>query len=137
MISLTPYIHYVDNAAEALEFYKGIFGGEAKISKFGEFGTPDTDPSHDLIMHADFEFAGMRLFLSDSLPMGGVKQGGENIELALSGSAEDEAELRKYFDALAVGGKIKEPFEKAPWGAMFGMLVDKYGVQWMVNVDQA
>ena len=134
--SLTPYIHFVDNAKEALDFYKGIFGGDAEISKFGEYGTPDNDPSHDLIMHADFKFAGMQLFISDSLPMGGVKQNGENIELAMHGGQEDEATLKKYFDALSEGGAIVVPFETAPWGAKFGMLKDKYGVRWMVNIDQ-
>jgi PhnB protein len=135
-ILLTPYVHFVDNAQEALDFYKGIFGGEAKISKFGEFGTPDTDPSHNLIMHSDFKFGGTQLFLSDSLPMGGVKQGGENVELALHGNHDDEATLTKYFNALAEGGTVTVPFETAPWGAKFGMLIDKFNIRWMVNIDQ-
>ncbi len=136
-ISLHPYVHYVDNAKEALEFYKSIFGGEAEISKFGDMGTPDTDPSHNLIMHADYKFAGVQLFISDSLPMGGVKQGGENIELSLNGSQADKETLTTYFNALADGGTVRVPLDTAPWGATFGMLTDKFGVQWMVNIDQS
>ena len=136
-IALTPYIHFVDNAAEALDFYKGVFGGEVTINKFGDMGTPDTDPSHELIMHADFKFNGMQLFISDSLPMGGVKQEAGNIELSLSGAQADKEVLTGYFNALADGGTVRVPLETAPWGATFGMLTDKYNVEWMVNIDPA
>ena len=136
-ITLVPYVHFVDNAAEAVEFYKSVFGGEAKINKFGEFGTPENDPSRDLIMHCDFKFAGTQLFISDSLPMGGVKQGGENITLSLTGEKSDSEMLTKFFDGLAEGGKVTDPLSIKPWGANFGMLTDKYNIHWMVNIAQA
>jgi PhnB protein len=135
-IQLNPYIHFVDNAAEVLEFYKSIFGGEVEISKFGDMGTPDTDPSHDLIMHADFKFNGMTLFISDSKPMGGVEQKAGNIELSLNGTQADKETLTGYFNALLEGGVTRVPLETAPWGATFGMLTDKFGVEWMVNITQ-
>jgi PhnB protein len=57
---------------------------------------------------------------------------GSNISISLSG--DDETELRGYFDKLLDGGQIGVPMEKAPWGDIFGMLTDKYGVSWLVNV---
>jgi PhnB protein len=135
-ISINPYVHFVDNAQEALDFYKQALGAEVTINKFGEFGTPDNDPSHDLIMHAEVTFAGTKFFVSDSLPMGGVKQGGENVELSITGGKADDEQLTQYFTALSDGATITAPLETAPWGAKFGMLVDKFGIHWMVNVDQ-
>ena len=136
-ISLAPYIHYVDNAAEAIEFYKSVFGGEAEVHKFGEYGTPENDPSRELVMHCDFKFAGTQLFISDSLPMGGVKQDGENITLSLNGSQSDGETLTTFFEGLSEGGKVTDPLSIKPWGANFGMLTDKFGIHWMVNIDQA
>jgi PhnB protein len=59
---------------------------------------------------------------------------GTNFSLSLSG--EDEPTLRKYFEQLQEGGTVVMPLEKAPWGDTFGMLVDRFGVSWLVNVDQ-
>lgn len=136
-VIVKPYIHFVDNAQAAVDFYQKALGAEVTINRFGEFGTPDTDPSHDLIMHAEVKFAGTSFFVSDSLPMGGVKQNGENIEISINGNKEDDEQLTGYFSALAEGGIIRVPLDTAPWGAKFGMLTDKFGVQWMVNVDQS
>ena len=57
---------------------------------------------------------------------------GARISMSLSGN--DEATLRGYYEKLAAGGTIVEPLEKAPWGDTFGMLTDKYGIEWMVNI---
>ena len=64
----------------------------------------------------------------DSMPQDTFK----NMSMALSG--DNEAELTGYFEKLAVGGTIREPIKKAPWGDSFGMLVDKFGVEWMSNI---
>jgi PhnB protein len=136
-ISIKPYVLFVDNAQAAVDFYKQALGADVEINSFCEFGTPDTHPSHNLIMHAAVRFAGTEFFVSDSLPMGGVKQGGENVELSINGTKEDDEQLGKYFAALAEGGTIRVPLDTAPWGARFGMLTDKFGLNWMVNVDQS
>ena len=135
-INVTPYIHFIDNAREAIDFYKNALGAEVEAHSFGEYGTPDTDPSHELIMHAQLSFAGTKFFISDSLPMGGVKQGGENVTISIDGFKADDEQLTKYFNALSDGATINQPLELSPWGAKFGMLVDKFGIHWMVNVDQ-
>jgi PhnB protein len=54
---------------------------------------------------------------------------------SISISGEDEAELRGYWDKLVDGGTVSMPLETAPWGDIFGMCVDKFGVSWLVNVN--
>ena len=58
---------------------------------------------------------------------------GSNISVSLSGDAEGE--LRGYWDGLAAGGTVTVPLEKAPWGDTFGMLVDRFGIPWLVNIS--
>ena len=59
-------------------------------------------------------------------------QVGTNYSMSLSG--DNEAELKGYFEKLLIGGSVTMPLEKAPWGDKFGMLTDKFGVPWLVNI---
>jgi len=131
-VTLDPYLNFRGNAREAMEFYKGVFGGNLTISTFGEFQAP-TEPSEaDLVMHADLEGPeGIRFFAADA-PSHMTFTPGTNFSMSLSGESEDE--LRGYFDKLSAGGSVTMPLEKAPWGDTFGMLTDKFGTQWLVNI---
>jgi PhnB protein len=132
-IVLNPYLSFRNNAREAMEFYKGVFGGELTTSTFADFQAP-TDPSEaDLVMHSDLEGPeGIRFMASDT-PSHMEYQPGTNFSMSLSG--DDEATLRTYFDQLSDGGSVTMPLEKAPWGDTFGMCTDRFGVQWLVNVS--
>ena len=55
-----------------------------------------------------------------------------NISISLSG--DDETELKGYWDKLADSAQIEQPLTQAPWGDTFGMLTDKFGIRWMVNI---
>ena len=131
-VTLDPYLNFRGNAREAMEFYKGVFGGNLTISTFGEFQAP-TEPSEaDLVMHADLEGPeGIRFFAADA-PSRMTFTPGTNFSMSLSGESEDE--LRGYFDKLSAGGSVTMPLEKAPWGDTFGMLTDRFGTQWLVNI---
>lgn len=131
-VTLDPYLNFRGNAREAMEFYKGVFGGNLTISTFGEFQAP-TEPSEaDLVMHADLEGPeGIRFFAADA-PSHMTFTPGTNFSMSLSGESEDE--LRGYFDKLSAGGSVTMPLEKAPWGDTFGMLTDRFGTQWLVNI---
>jgi PhnB protein len=72
--------------------------------------------------------------LSDSGPMGEGTVG-TNFSVSLSG--DDEAKLTEYFNKLSEGGKVDVPLGKSPWGDTFGMLHDKYGISWFVNITGA
>ena len=61
---------------------------------------------------------------------------GENVfSVSLSGAKGDDAELRGYWDKLTMGGNVTQALETAPWGATFGMVVDAFGVTWLVNIS--
>jgi PhnB protein len=60
---------------------------------------------------------------------------GSNISISLSG--DDEAELTGYYEKLTEGGTVVEPLAKAPWGDSFGMAIDRFGIQWLVNIAGA
>lgn len=129
---LNPYLSFRDNAREAMEFYRDCLGGELTINTFGEYGG---EPAEG-VMHAQLEtplgFALMGADTPREMPL----NPGDNVTVSLSG--DDQDELREYFAKLSEGGRVSMPLEKQMWGDVFGMLVDRFGVGWMVNItDQA
>lgn len=132
-IDLNPYLFFSGNCKEAMDFYKIIFGGELTIQKMDAYPQMPVDESmKDMVMHADLNTGDIRFFGSDS-----QKASPKSAKVELSLSGDDEPKLRKYWDGLAEGGKVNMPLEKAPWGDTFGMLTDKFGVDWMVNITAA
>ncbi len=129
---LNPYISFKDNAKEAMEFYKAAFGGNLVLSTFKEGGMSQDEVQGNLIMHAMLTAQnGMIFMASDTAPHVEYKPG-TNISISLSG--DDESELKGYWEKLSQGGNIAQPLVKAPWGDQFGMLTDKFGIQWLVNI---
>jgi PhnB protein len=130
---LNPYITFPGTARQAMELYKGVFGGTLTMNTFGEFGAPDPATA-DNIMHALLETAtGYTIMASDAAP-GQEPKPGSNMSVSLSG--DDADELRGYWEKLSDGGAITMPLEKQMWGDEFGMCVDRFGVNWMVNISQ-
>lgn len=129
---LNPYLSFRDNAREAMEFYRSVFGGELSVMTFKEFNASQEPSEDNKIMHSMLQAGnGMTLMGADT-PNSMEHTTTSNISLSLSG--DDEAELRGYWDKLAVGSTIMQPLEKAPWGDTFGMLTDQFGVHWLVNI---
>lgn len=130
---LNPYLNFKDTTREAMEFYHGVFGGKLDMNTFKEFQASQDPGDDDLIMHAQLEADGI-LFMAADTPSHMEYSPGSNFSMSLSG--EDEPRLRGYFDQLQDGGTVLQPLEKASWGDTFGMLVDRFGVRWLVNVSQ-
>lgn len=129
---LNPYISFRDQAREAMEFYKTVFGGELTLNTFADLHASEDPAEQDKIMHSVLETQnGLTLMASDT-PNTMEVTPGSNYSISLSG--EDEAELRGYWDKLSGGGTVTMPLEKAPWGDSFGMCVDRFGVSWLVNI---
>lgn len=128
---LNPYLAFERDAREAMNFYHGVFGGDLVLTTFAEGGMPHAPEDADRVMHAQLTTAeGHTLMASDSLVHGQLAPQGQQV--SLSG---DEAErLTRYWEALGEGGRIVEPLEQAPWGDSFGMLVDRWGITWLVNI---
>ena len=128
---LNPYISFRDNAREAMEFYRSVFGGDLALSTFGEFGQADS-PDADKVMHGMLETdRGFTLMGADT-PQGMEHSTGSAITISLSG--DDADELRDYWQKLSGSGTVTMPLEKQMWGDEFGMCTDKFGIGWMVNI---
>lgn len=135
-VQLRPYLNFPGTTREALEFYRGIFGGELTVSTFGQYhAVPEGHEAEDKIMHAELVTEHFVLNAADAIPDMHPVTIGDNINLSLLGSgAADLDALRPLFDALAEGGTVEMPLEKQIWGDTYGAVVDRYDIHWMVNV---
>ncbi|AJM77274.1 VOC family protein [Rathayibacter toxicus] len=131
--SLSPYIGFRGNAREAMEFYRSIFGGELTSTTFAEFQAAEDPADNDKIMHSQLTTPEGLLLMGSDTPSSMPADEGSRITISLSG--DDEAELTKYWEGLTAGGSVTVPLLPSPWGDRFGMLVDRYGVAWMVNIS--
>jgi PhnB protein len=130
--TLNPYLNFRSSAREAMDFYQSVFGGEVQRSTFAEFQMAQDPADNDLIMHSQLTSpAGFTLMAAD-VPAHMDFTQGSSISISLSG--DDEAELTGYWEKLVEGGNVIEPLNKAPWGDSFGMAIDRFGVQWLVNI---
>ena len=131
----TSYLQFAGNCAEALTFYAETLGGKVlMMSKYSE-APPNADmppvPAH-WIMHGRLQWPGGGMLMGSDggmAPFEGIKG------VSLSVNSADVAEGAKVFAALAAGGKVAMPFSATFWSPGFGMLVDRFGVPWMVNVE--
>ena len=131
-VRLNPYISFRDDARQAMEFYRSVFGGQLDLSTFGDSGMTDDPAQQDKVMHAMLDTGTGLVLMGSDTPPGMEYQEGMRISISLSG--DDEATLRGYWDALVDGGTVALPLEPAPWDDSFGMCVDRFGVAWMVNI---
>jgi PhnB protein len=130
---LTPYLNFSDNAREAMEFYQTVFGGKLDINTFKEFQASQDPTEDNKVMHAMLQADNGITFMASDTPKGMEFRPGNTMSMSLSG--DDDAELSSYYEKLlAGGGTVTMPLEKAPWGDRFGMLTDRFGIQWMVNI---
>lgn len=138
MLSINPYLNFQGNTEEAFNFYKSVFGSEfVMLQRFSDTPHGAALPEHERnkIMHVALPI-GQNLILmgTDGLESMGQKVSpGNNFSLAIGPSSEAEAE--DIFKKLSEGGQVTMPLEKTFWNAYFGMLKDKFGIQWMVNYD--
>jgi PhnB protein len=134
-LKLNPYLFFDGNCEEAFRFYAKILGGEI-IAMLPHRGTPaeaHVPPEwQDKIMHASMTVPGGVLMASDAPPGQHNKPQGFSVALHLN----DPAEAERIFHALAEGGQVQMPFGETFWALRFGMLVDRFGMPWMVNVHR-
>ncbi|WP_345800252.1 VOC family protein [Microbacterium sp. AZCO] len=134
MLSLNPYLSFKDNARDAIEFYQSVFGGDLQISTFGDFVGMVEDPAEkDLVMHSQLTSPDGFVLMASDTPSSMPYR--EPAGSSVSVSGEDEAKLQGFWDALSEGGTVTMPYETPPWGGRFGMLRDKFGIDWMVALN--
>ena len=139
MATVNTYLNFNGNCEEAFNFYKSVFGGEfTYIGRFSEmpegegYSVPETDKNK--IMH-------IGLPIGDTVLMGSDNGGdwaatfvqGNNFSVSINPESKEEAD--KLFAGLSTGGNITMVLADTFWGAYFGMLTDKFGINWMINFD--
>lgn len=131
-----PYLIFGGRCEEALAFYKDALGAEVRLmmrfKDAPEAPPPGTLPpgSENRVMHAELVIGSSVVMCSDGM----AGDDGTFKGFSLSLAPADAAEAAKRFDALAAGGRVTMPLAKTFWSPCFGMLVDRFGVSWMVNV---
>jgi PhnB protein len=133
MKTLTPYLSFQGTCEAALAHYAEAFGGRiTELKRFGDAPAgASKHPNKEHVMHARFEADGIRLMASDGRDKNAVNPADPQITLSLEISDRDEQQ--RVFDKLADGGKVTMPLADQFWG--FGMVVDKFGVLWMLNSE--
>jgi PhnB protein len=142
MARVSTYLNFSRNTEEAFNFYKSVFGGEFNEGKgparFGDTPAsegmpPLAEADKNLIMHIELPLIGGHVLMGTDAPesMGFKVDAGNNVYIMLE--PDTKAETKRLFDALSVGGKITMDLQDMFWGAYYGSLTDKFGVQWMLN----
>lgn len=137
MASVNPYLGFNDECGPAFDFYKSVFGGEFTTRMtFGDVPAEyQAGPGENQkLMHVALPIGKNTILMGSDRPSSmGKGTVGSNFTVSLQ--TESEAEADKLFKGLSAGGKVTMPLSKTFWGAYFGMWVDKFGVQWMVNYE--
>ena len=140
MATTNTYLTFNGNCEEAFNFYKSVFGGDfSYIGRFGEMPESDdykvSEADKNKIMHVSLSIGSSILMGSDT---GGewapnYKQG-NNFSISIS--ADSKAEADRIFNALSKDGQVTMPMENTFWGDYFGMLTDKFGINWMMSFNE-
>lgn len=150
-IQTTTHLNFRGTARQALEFYRAVFDGTLVLATYGDFGMPEGTPGADKVVFGQVEAAsGLRLMAydipglddADTAATAGTtrRENGATITdrtffQSLRGGSL--AEVTEYWNRLADGAEIIEPLAASAWSAGFGMLTDRHGVTWVLDVQQA
>lgn len=130
-----PYLSFEGRCEEALEFYKQVLGAEVqmlmRMQDAPEQPPPGTTPpdNGNKVLHSSMKIGDSVVMATDGYCAG--KSNFEGITLSLT--VDSDAEAEKYFAALADGGETKMPLSPTFFASKFGMVVDRFGVSWMVH----
>jgi PhnB protein len=142
MAAINPYLIFNGNCEEAFLFYQSVFGGEFPyVGKFNDMpkdaggGGSISEEDRDKIMHISLPIGKDSILMgSDSNAASGAVAIGANVSISINTESKQEAD--KLFNGLSAGGNPFMPMNQTFWGAYFGMFVDKFGINWMVNFDE-
>jgi PhnB protein len=133
-MKLFPYLNFGGNCEEALNFYKEALSGEIiQIGRYGESPMKSSEDYKDKIIHARLQFGNALIMASDVMNERPINSG-DNISLSVD--CDNDQQLEEAFSKMATEGKITMPLQEQFWGAKFGMLTDKFGINWMFNCEK-
>ena len=129
---ITAYLMFDGKCRDAMTFYQQVLGGKLDVMTYGQSDPNAPAAEKDKVIHARLESGSTVLMASDSghgIPV----QDGDDVWLSLQCGPASEVDA--LYAKLSAGGQTPQPPQDAFWGARFGMLVDRFGVQWMLNSD--
>ncbi len=133
-MKLNAYLTFNGECENAMNFYADVLNGElTMMSRFSEMPPSVAEipeSAKNLVMHSTLNLGNFDLMASDTIEPERLNTG-NHCSLSVNVDAADEA--ADVFNSLAEGGIVTMPFEDAFWGGKFGMLTDKFGIQWMVS----
>lgn len=139
-VGINPYLTFNGNCEEAFNFYKSVFGGSFPyVGRYGEMPSPDGQPipssEKNKIMHMSLPIGANSILMgSDSSDaFGHATVIGDNFSISINTTSQDEAD--KLYNGLSNEGIKTMPMSKTFWGSYFGMLVDKFGINWQISFD--
>ena len=139
MAIINPHINFNGNAEEAFTFYKSVFGGEfSNVVRFKDMlnaGYPIPEKEYEKIMHIALPIGPCNKLMGNDVPeiMGKTNENENRSKIVVQADSREEAD--QIFEGLSVGGQIEMPIQDSPWNTYFGMLRDKYGIEWMVEFE--
>jgi PhnB protein len=133
-MQINPYLNFNGNCREAFDHYARVLGGKIEfVQTFGESPmaseTPPDKKNH--VMHESLRIGDTWIMGSDAPTE--QFQPAQGTQIAIH--ADDAAQADRIFAGLAEGGQVIMPIAETFWAERFGMLVDKFGIPWMVNFD--
>lgn len=134
MIRISAYINFNGQCSEAMNFYQQCLGGELNLQKISQSPMAAQLPSQKgaQILHASLISDAIVIMASDITASDYIK--GNNVNLCLQCS--NAAEIEKYFELLSKAGIVKMPLHQTFWGATYGELTDRYGINWILNYSK-
>lgn len=137
---VSSYLNFPGNTEAAFLFYRAVFQTDFinGIQRFGDIPSDPDQPTvaeqvKDMILHIELPILGGHILMGTDAPkeFGMTVEKGNNMYINLEPESREEA--RRLFEELSVDGKVKMPLQDMFWGAYYGSLTDKYGVNWMIN----
>ena len=132
-MNVQPYLSFEGRAQEAIDFYKTALGAKVDVVMHFKDAPPEVQSqmspgSKDKVMHAAFHIGDTQVMASDGQCSGKASFSGISLTL----NANSNAEAEKLFGALGKGGQVTMPMSETFFAHRFGMVADKFGVNWMV-----
>ena len=133
MMTVTPHLNFRGQARAALDFYKQVFGGEQVLMTYGQMGQVSGEDAEKIMWGQVASADGFRIMAFDVLEPRPYDQGANAFFVSVRGSST--AEVQPRWDTLSAGASVLQPIGKAPWTELYGMLTDRFGVTWIVDVE--
>ncbi len=133
-MEMNPYLSFNGQCEAAFKFYEHCLGARVG-AMFRYAGTPLADQVpgdwQDKVMHGSVTIGGQELMGGDVGPANYEEPKGFSLSLQM----KDTSEAERIFQELSQDGRIVMPLEKTFWAARFGMLVDRFGIPWLINCE--